>query len=212
MSGGASPTAWLKWVQELQAIAQTGLAYTQDVFDRERYERIRELAAEIAAAYTGSDFAPIHDLFAGEVGHATPKVDVRGVIFQDDRIVLVKESKDGGWTLPGGWVDIGESAAEACAREVYEESGYHTRVVKLLAVYDRNKHGHPPHIWHIYKLFFLCEPNGAPEPLAANDETEAVALFAEDAIPPLSVGRVTPAQIKRLFEHHRRPDLPTDYD
>lgn len=212
MSGGASPTAWLKWVQELQAIAQTGLAYTQDVFDRERYERIRELAAEIAAAYTGSEFLPIRDLFAGEVGHATPKVDVRGVIFQDNRIVLVKESKDGGWTLPGGWVDIGESAAEACTREVYEESGYRTRAVKLLAVYDRNKHGHPPHIWHIYKLFFLCEPNGAPEPLAANDETEAVALFAEDAIPPLSVGRVTPAQIKRLFEHHRCPDLPTDYD
>ncbi|NWG18580.1 MAG: NUDIX hydrolase [Chloroflexi bacterium] len=212
MSDETASTRWLAWVQELQAIAQTGLAYEPHIFDRERYERIRDLAAEIAAAYTGSDFAFIRDLFAGEVGHATPKVDVRGVIFQGDQIVLVKESKDGGWTLPGGWVDVGESAAEACVREVYEESGYRTRAVKLLAVYDRSKHEHPPHIWHIYKLFFLCEADGAPEPLAANVETEAVGLFAEDAIPPLSVGRVTPAQIRRLFEHHRHPDLPTDYD
>ena len=205
-------TRWLDWVRELQAIAQTGLAYGKDPFDTERYERIRQLAAEIAAVYTGADFTRIHDLFAGEVGHATPKVDVRGVIFEDNKILLVKETKDGCWTLPGGWVDIGEAPSEACVRETYEESGFKTNAVKLLAVYDRAKHGHPPHLWHIYKLFFRCESLGAPEPLPPNTETEAVGFFAEDALPELSIGRVTPAQIKRLFEHYRNPDLPTDFD
>lgn len=205
-------TRWLDWVRELQAIAQTGLAYDKDPYDSERYRRIRDLAAEIAAAYTGADFAMIQELFAQDIGHATPKVDVRGVIFENDQILLVKESRDGRWTLPGGWVDIGESPSEACVRETYEESGYKTNAVKLLAVYDRAKHGHPPHLWHIYKLFFRCESLGAPEPLPPNTETEAVALFAEDALPELSIGRVTPAQIKRLFEHYRNPDLPTDFD
>lgn len=203
---------WLDWVQELQAIAQTGLAYDKDPFDSERYLRIRHIAAEIAAAYTGVEAAFINDLFAGEAGHATPKVDVRGVIFQDDAILLVKERKDGRWTLPGGWVDIGESAAAACVRETYEESGYKTDAVKLLAVLDRRKHDHPPHLWHIYKLFFRCQPLGAPEPLPPNAETEAVGFFAQDALPELSIGRVTPAQIKRLFEHYRSPGLPTDFD
>lgn len=205
-------TRWLNWVRELQAIAQTGLAYDKDVFDSERYNRIREIAAEIAANYTGADFATIRDLFEGEIGHATPKVDVRGVIFEDDKILLVKESKDGCWTLPGGWVDIGESPSEACARETYEESGYKTEAVKLLAVYDRSRHGHPPHMWYIYKLFFLCKQVGTSEPLPPNVETEAVEFFAEDALPPLSIGRVTPTQIRRLFEHHRNPDLPADFD
>ncbi|MBI5666766.1 MAG: NUDIX hydrolase [Chloroflexi bacterium] len=205
-------TRWLDWVRELQAIAQTGLAYDKDPYDSERYRRILDLAAEIAAAYTGADFAMIRNLFAQDTGHATPKVDVRGVIFENDQILLVKESRDGRWTLPGGWVDIGEAPSEACVRETYEESGYKTQAVKLLAVYDRARHGHPPHLWHIYKLFFRCESVGASEPLPPNTETEAVAFFAEDALPELSIGRVTPAQIKRLFEHYRNPDLPTDFD
>ena len=205
-------TRWLDWVRELQAIAQTGLAYDKDPYDSERYHRIHDLAAEIAAAYTDADFALIRDLFAQDMGHATPKIDVRGVVFQNDQILLVKETKDGKWTLPGGWVDIGESASEACVRETYEESGFKTNAVKLLAVYDRARHGHPPHLWYIYKLFFRLEPDGAPEPLPPNAETEAVGFFSEDALPELSIGRITPEQIKRLFEHYRRPDLPTDFD
>lgn len=213
MSQSSIPDSrWLAWVRELQAIAQTGLSYDKDPYDSERYQRIRDLAAEIAATYSGADFATIRDLFAGEVGHATPKVDVRGVIFENDKILLVKETKDGCWTLPGGWVDIGESPSEACVRETYEESGYKTEAVKLLAVYDRSRHGHPPHMWYIYKLFFLCQQVGTSEPLPPNMETEAVDFFAEDTLPPLSIGRVTPEQIKRLFEHHRNPDLPTDFD
>jgi ADP-ribose pyrophosphatase YjhB (NUDIX family) len=152
----------------------------------------------------------IRDLFAGQVGYATPKIDVRGAVFRDDAILLVKERSDGCWTLPGGWADVGDSPAEAVVREIAEESGYLTRAVKLLALYDRNKHGHPPIPDHAYKLFFLCEIiGGAP---AESTETNGVGFFAEDELPNLSLTRVTPAQIARLFAHNRNPNLPTDFD
>jgi ADP-ribose pyrophosphatase YjhB (NUDIX family) len=201
---------WLEWARQLQTIAQAGLTYAQDPFDVERYQAVRRLAAEIVAAYTDTDLARVHDLFAGEFGHPTPKVDVRGVIFRGDAILLVKERVDGGWTLPGGWADVNESPAEAVVREVYEESGYQTRVLKLLALYDRRKHDHPPHPWHIYKIFFQCElVGGAP---ATSIETDGVAFYRQDNIPSLSVGRVTTAQIARFFEHCQNPDWPTDFD
>ena len=198
------------WVRQLQAIAQNGLTYATGPYDIDRYRAIQRLAAEIAAP--GSDLGQQETLtlFAGEVGHATPKVDVRGVAFRGDTVLLVKEHVDGLWTLPGGWADIGESPGAAVAREVYEESGFIVRTTKLLALYDRGKHGHTPHPFHIYKLFFLCEiTGGVPTP---SNETDEVAFFPEDAIPPLSLGRVTPAQITHFFDHSRHPDWPTDFD
>jgi len=147
--------AWLDWIQRLQAIAQTGLTYAADPYDVERYEQLREIAAEIAAAHSDTEFERISGLFADQAGYATPKVDVRGAVFRDDMILLVKERSDGGWTLPGGWADVGDSPGDAVVREIAEESGYQTRVVKLLALYDRNKHGHPPYPFHAYKIFFL---------------------------------------------------------
>lgn len=201
---------WLEWSRELQAIAQAGLTYAKDPFDAERYEAVRRMAAEMVATYTGTEVGRVHDLFVGEYGHPTPKVDVRGAVFRGDTVLLVKERVDGGWTLPGGWADVNETPAEAVVREVYEESGYQTRVVKLLALYDRRKHEHPPHPWHIYKVFFQCElVGGAP---ATSIETDGVAFFHKDEIPPLSVGRVTAAQLTRFFEHHENPDWPTDFD
>ena len=201
---------WLEWARELQSIAQAGLTYAKDPFDVERYQAVQRMAAEMLTAQTGEDADRIHDLFVGEYGHPTPKVDVRGAVFQGDTILLVKERVDGGWTLPGGWADVNESPAEAVVREVFEESGYQTRVVKLLALYDRRKHEHPPHPWHIYKVFFQCElVGGAP---ATSIETDGVAFFHKDDIPPLSVGRVTAAQIARFFEHYRNPNWPTDFD
>lgn len=204
---------WLQWAKQLQAIAQTGLTYTQDPFDTERYQALRHIAVEIMAAHTDADIRHIADLFADEVGHATPKIDLRGVVFQDDEILLVRERMDGGlWTIPGGWGDIDESPAEGVVREVYEESGYRTRAVKLLALWDCNKHGHPPHRSHIYKLMFHCEiTGGAPK---TSLETSEVAFFAENEIAdlPLSLSRNTPAQIARLFEHYRHLDWPTDFD
>ena len=201
---------WLDWMQRLQAIAQTGLTYARDPFDVERYKAVREVAAEMAATHTDADVTHVRDLFASEVGHATPKVDVRAVVFRGEAILLVRERAEGLWTLPGGWADIGESAGEAVAREAYEESGYRTRAVKLLALYDRNKHAHPPYPFHTYKLFFQCELIGG-EPMHSM-ETDGVEFFREDKLPELSVTRVTPGQIARLFEHLRHPDWPTDFD
>lgn len=201
---------WIAWAQRLQAIAQTGLTFTQNPFDAERYEMIREIAAEIMAEQSELDIQSIRDLFADQAGYATPKVDVRGVVFKDDKILLVKERRDGRWTLPGGWADVGDSPAEATEREVLEESGYRAKAVKLLACYDRHKHGHPPHAFHIYKLFFLCDlEGGAP---TTSIETEGVGFFPENEIPPLSLPRVTPVQIARFFEHYRHPDWATDFD
>ena len=201
---------WLTWARKLQAIGQNGLAYSKDPFDIERFEELRELALEILQNYTDSDLPRIRDLFAGEHGHATPKVDVRGVVFNEDAILLVRERADGKWTLPGGWVDVNESPSESVVREVFEESGYQTKALKLLACYDRNRHPHPPHPYHVYKLFFYCEILGGSP--STSYETDGVDFFKQDAIPELSTGRVTSAQIDRFFEFLRSPDLPTDFD
>jgi len=201
---------WLEWARQLQAIAQSGLTYTKNPFEIERYSEVREIAAEMMVAHSDLEMDHVRDLFVSENGYATPKIDVRGVVFRDDAILLVKELRDGRWTPPGGWADVGDSPADATVREVFEESGYHTRAVKLLACYDRNKHGHPPYGFHIYKLFFQCELVGGKP--ADSHETGGAAFFRENEIPDLSLPRVTPAQIVRFFEHYRHPEWPTDFD
>jgi ADP-ribose pyrophosphatase YjhB (NUDIX family) len=202
---------WVKWSRQLMAIAQNGLTYAENHFDRERYEQVRQVAAEMMAEQSETDYRKVLDLFSGEVGYATPKVDVRGVVFRDDRILLVKERADGLWTLPGGWADVNESPKEAVVREVMEESGYRTRARKLLAVWDRAKHPHtPPFPYHIYKICILCELIGGEA--TTSHETEEVGFYPEDGLPDLSFSRVTPGQIARLFEHHFDPKLPTDSD
>ena len=201
---------WLDWARRLQAVAQTGLTYALNQYDVDRYEAVRELAAEMVAQGSDGDIAKIRALFAREAGYATPKVDLRAVVFREEKILLVKEREDGGWSLPGGWADVGESPAEGTVREVREESGYETRAVKLLAVYDRNRHGHPPIPFHAFKLFFLCELMGG-SPVRSH-EIDAVDWFAEDSLPPLSLSRVTPAQIHRFFDHRRNPQWPADFD
>ena len=201
---------WLEWVKKLQAIAQNGLTYTENPFDVERYKSLSAIAVEIMASYSNVEPSYVADLFAREGGYATPKVDVRGAVFRGDTILLVREREDGCWTLPGGWADVGESPGEVVVREIYEEAGYHTRATKLLAVYDRSKHGHPPLVHHVYKLFFQCElVSGSP---SASIETDEVAFFCENEIPELSLGRVVPDQITRIFQHYRHPDWPTDFD
>ncbi|NPV57237.1 MAG: NUDIX hydrolase [Anaerolineae bacterium] len=201
---------WLEWANKLQAISQNGLAYATNPFETQRCLEIQQIAAEIIAGHTHHAYQDILDLFGSEAGYATPKLDVRGVVFQDDAILLVREVADGGWTLPGGWVDIDESPREAVEKEVREESGYIVRATRLLAVYDRNKHPHPPYIHHIIKLFILCELiGGAP---AESIETSGAVFFPQHAIPPLSIPRVTHDQIARMFEFHRSPTLPTDFD
>jgi ADP-ribose pyrophosphatase YjhB (NUDIX family) len=201
---------WLAWARRLQAIAQTGQHYAQDPFDRERYQQIHDLACEITATHTGLAPAAVAELFAAERGYATPKVDVRAAVFREDRILLVRERQDGLWTLPGGWADVGDRPAKAAEREVFEESGFRAHVQKLIAVLDRDSQGHPPYPFAVYKLHFLCVLDGG---LATTSyETTAVDFFAEDALPPLSLPRITPDQIRRCFTHHREPTLPTEFD
>ena len=208
-----SEPAWLVWAREMQALAQTGLAFTRDPYDRERYQQLRGLAARIMAEHTGLDAQRIEHLFAGEAGYATPKLDVRGAAFRDGKLLMVREAiDDGRWTLPGGWADVNQSPAEAVVKELREESGFDVRIVKLAAVWDRTRQGHPPaHPFHIWKLFFICEITGGEA--RASLETTGVAFFSEAALPAdLSTGRVLLPQLRRMFEHMRHPDLPTDFD
>ena len=208
--GAASEPAWLAIGRELKAIAQIGLTFNRDPYDRERYERVRELAAAVIAQGSGHDAGVLLAEFRVETGYATPKVDVRAAAFVAGRILLVREVSDGAWTLPGGWADVNESPAESAVREVFEESGFEARAVKLAAVYDYRKSNRPQHLDSIYKLFFICELTGGSA--RASIETSEVAFFARHDLPNLSVGRTTAAQIERMFSHAEDPGLPTDFD
>jgi ADP-ribose pyrophosphatase YjhB (NUDIX family) len=202
---------WLKWAKRLAALAQDGLTYSDNEYEIDRYNQVRQIAAEMMAAGSDLDAKALIDLFSREHGYATPKVDVRGAAFRDDKILMVKEKVDDAWTLPGGWADPCQSASEAVAREVFEESGFEVHVVKLATVYDRSKHPHLPLMpFHLYKLFFLCEITGGTP--TESHETTGVEFFAQDNIPALSISRTLPFQIARMFEHHRNPALPTDFD
>jgi len=202
--------AWLTIGRELRAIAQIGLAFSRDPFDRQRFERIRELAASLVAHGSGLEKVAMLEAFARETGYATPKVDVRAAAFVDGRVLLVREISDGGWTLPGGWADVNETAAECVVREVAEESGYQARALKLAAVYDYRKRNRLHHLDSIYKMFFICELTGGSA--RASIETSGAAFFSRDALPPLSVGRTSAEQIERMFQHAQNPLLPTDFD
>lgn len=210
----ADPPPWLTWMRRLQAVADTGQHYSEDPYERKRLDEIRAVAAEIAAARTGEDpEALVPRLADAEAGHPTPKVDVRAAAFRpaDGRLLMVQERADGGWTLPGGWADVGEPPAVGAARELREESGYAARAVKVIAVHDRDRHNTPPHPQHIYKLFYLCElldePPGTPD-----DEVLDVGFFALEEVPPLSTGRTSQSQLELAFAHHADPARPTDFD
>jgi ADP-ribose pyrophosphatase YjhB (NUDIX family) len=207
---GWNPRNLLDWARKVQAIAQNGLAFTHDPFDRERYTQLTELVAALVARELEIPLGEARALWDGERGYATPKVDVRGGVFREDRVLLVRERADGRWTLPGGWVDVNDAPSEAVAREIYEESGYQACAVKLAALIDKNRHPHPPGVHHIYKLFFVCELLGGSA--QASSETDAAEFFPVRDLPPLSLGRVLASQIERLYQHRLDPSLPTDFD
>ncbi len=204
------PTGWISFAQRIQAIAQTGLTYAQSPYDTERYGELAGIAAAMIAGPEPEKIALASRLFAAEAGYATPKVDVRAAVFQDGRLLLVREVEDGGWTLPGGWADVGQSAAESVEREVLEESGFVVRAVKLLAFWDRDKHPHPPIPFHSFKLVFRCELLGGVA--TPSVETSEVGFFAEDEIPGLSLARILPEQIRFVFEAQRDPGAATVFD
>lgn len=203
---------WLEWTQRIQAIAQTGLTYAKDGYDLERYEELREISIAMMREQTGLPYAVIKELFASETGYPTPKVDVRGVVFQDGKLLLVREKSDGKWTLPGGWADIGYTPKEVAVKEIREESGLLVRAAKLLAVLDKKCHPHPPEAYYIYKLFILCEQIGGS--LEVGLETSAAAFFAESDLAglELSLNRATESQIRLMFEYGRNPGKEVTLD
>jgi ADP-ribose pyrophosphatase YjhB (NUDIX family) len=201
---------WVAWARRLRAIAQTGLAYGESEYDLDRYRQIEAIADDIFARHSAEEHAQIRDFFSRDEGYATPQVDVRGAVFRNDRILLVRERLDGFWTLPGGYADVNDAPSEAITREIEEESGLQTRATKLAMVYDKRLHGHPPSPRHTYKLFFICQELGGA--LHTSFETTAVEFFPLNALPELSTHRITEAQISRLWTHLGHPDLPTDFD
>jgi ADP-ribose pyrophosphatase YjhB (NUDIX family) len=202
----------LQWARKVQAIAQNGLEFTKDPFDRDRFEQLQQLVTTILTSELEVTPGQLKGLWLGDEGYATPKVDVRGGVFDQGGVLLVRERSDGKWTLPGGWVDVGDAPSFAVEREIREESGYLAKAVKLAALFDKNNpaHGHPPGILHIYKLFFLCELTGGTATIS--NETDAVDFFPVDSLPPLSTGRATQSEIERLYQHHLNRGLPTDFD
>ena len=204
---------WLVWAREIQATAQTGLAFTRDPYDAERYHALQRLPARIMAAHTAADLTRIEALFESESGYASPKVGVRAAVFDErGRVLMVRETADHGrWTLPGGWAEVNQTPAESVVREVFEESGYHVRPLKLAAVWDRARQKHPPAPYSVVRLFFVCALEGGEATTSL--ETSAIGWFPEEALPAdLSLGRVLPEQVARMFAHWRDPALPTDFD
>jgi ADP-ribose pyrophosphatase YjhB (NUDIX family) len=210
MTSDPNSSVWIQIAQRVQAIAQTGLTYAVSPYDVERYSDLSAIAASMLAGPDAEKIDLATLLFGSERGYATPKVDVRAAVFQEDRVLLVREREDGCWTLPGGWAEVGQSAAESVEREVREESGYIVKAVKLLACWDRNRYPHPSIPFHAYKLVFRCELlGGAP---SASLETTEVGFFAEEEIPDLSLIRTVPQQIRFVFESLRDPTAPTAFD
>jgi ADP-ribose pyrophosphatase YjhB (NUDIX family) len=202
---------FVKWARKVKSIAQIGLEYAENEYDRERYAELHELAAEMMAEASTLPTEKWLSIFAKESGYATPKVDVRGAVFHEGKVLLAREASDGLWSLPGGWADVNDRPAEAVIREVKEETGYTVRCTKLVAVLDRDHHYQgEPSPFHIYKLMFLCEITGEADDLC-HDILEA-RFFSPDDLPPLSEHRTLPMHIELMHRQCLDLSLPTQFD
>jgi ADP-ribose pyrophosphatase YjhB (NUDIX family) len=198
---------WLDWLRTLTTISQAGLSYSKDPFDRERYEQLKCLCAEIIATHSGATLEEVTGHLEIERGYPTPKVDVRAVVFKEGRVLMVRESSDGRWALPGGWADLGLSPAQVAVKECREEAGFEVRPIKLLEVCGLHPH---PSLFSVYKLFMRCEiVSGAPTPSV---ETTAVDFFERTSLPELSERRTRPDHLTRIFRHLDEPERPTGFD
>lgn len=198
-SDTSTDTTWLDYAVELQFIAQAGLTYSKDHFDLERFERIREIAAEMLCLKSGFSMEKVRDLFCNETGFQTPKLDTRAAIFKEGKILLVKE-KNGTWSLPGGWVDVNQSVKSNTIKEVKEEAGLDVQVVKLIAVQDRNLHNQPVYAYSICKIFMLCEAVGGA--FRENIETVESGYFGLDELPGLAEEKNNREQVEMCFRAH----------
>lgn len=200
------------FLEHVLATAQAGLTYSKDPFDIGRFQALREATATLIASQSELDPEAIAHWIALDSGYPTPKLDVRALILNDaGRLLLVQERSDGCWTLPGGWCDIGDSPSQAVERELVEETGLVCRAVRLLALFDKHKHPHPPQLPHAHKAFFLCEVAGG-ELLTETDETRGAAYFPIDQLPELSRHRVVESQLRTLHEHVQQARSDTLFD
>jgi ADP-ribose pyrophosphatase YjhB (NUDIX family) len=202
---------WLEWAREIQALCQTGLAFSQTGYDTQRYRRLAEIAAEIVHSHTEIPKEFVLESFLMQPGYATPKVDVRGAVVREGRVLLVRERSDGCWCMPGGWADVGDIPSEMVAREVWEESGFRILPRKVIGVYDANRSGgRPLELYHAYKIVFLCDIVGGEA--RPSDETSAVDFFDFDDLPPLSTNRTDVRHLREVFDHFKDPRRPAAFD
>ena len=201
---------WLKWATEIQSLAQSGLAYTDNVYDIERYERLREISAEMLAEKTDLSIEKVKDLFCNETGYQTPKIDTRAVIFKDNKILLTHEN-NGTWSLPGGWCDVLESVKSNTIKEVKEETGLNVETIKVIAIQDRNKHNKPIYAYGVCKVFILCDVIGGE--FKKNIETTEIKYFSLDEIPNnLAEEKTNKEQIEMCFKSYNDKNWQTQFD
>ena len=205
-----TPPSWLAWAREIQALSQTGLAFSQTEYDTERYQRLSAIAAEIVARHTDLNQDAILQGFRTQPGYATVKVDVRGAILRNNQILLVQERRDRKWCMPGGWADVGETPSEMIAREIIEESGFKAQAQKIIGIYDANRGHTPLEFFHAYKIVFLCKILGG-HPQTSN-ETMAVDFFDFDKLPPLSTDRTNERHLADVQAFIQDPQRPAVFD
>ena len=201
---------WLQWAREIQAVSQTGLTFASSEYETQRYKRLTEIAAEIVQDHTGLPKERLLPDFFMQAGYATPKVDVRGAVVRDGKILLVQERVDERWCMPGGWADVGDLPSEMVVREVWEESGFHVVPRKVIGVYDANRSGRPLDLYHAYKVIFLCDLTGGEA--RPSDETLDAGFFPFDDLPSLSPSRTHQRHLAEVEAHLRDPDRPAAFD
>jgi ADP-ribose pyrophosphatase YjhB (NUDIX family) len=201
---------WLKWAQEIQALAQTDYHYSKNHFQQERDMRLHEIAAEIIAAHSSLAILEIKAVFRKQTGYATPRVDVRAAIFMDGEILLVRERADNGWTMPGGWADVGDLPSEAVEREAWEESGFRVKAKRIIGIYDGNRID-PLQLFHAYKIVFLCQIESG-EARSSNETSEAAFFSSENLPEVLSIERTKPRHIRDAFKAYLDPSNVTVFD
>ena len=209
MARDASPR-WLDWAREIQSLAQTGLAFTKSPYDRASFGRLSDIAAEILAEHSQLEAEAVKRAFSLEPGYATPKVDVRAVVIRDGRILLVRESADGKWAMPGGWADVGDRPSETAERETLEESGFVVRATKLIGAFDANRGEKASMFFHAVKLIFLCELLGGEA--RGSMETLEVDFFDLGDLPPLSIERTNQRHLREISAHLRDSLRPAAFD
>lgn len=200
---------WLEWAKELQFLAQVGLTYTKDDFDKERFVRIREIAAEMVSMQSGLSLSKVKNLFCNETGFQTPKLDIRAAIFEDDKILLVRE-RNNTWSMPGGWVDVMQTIKSNTIKEVKEEAGLDVEAVRIIALQDRNLHNRPPYAYNVCKVFVLCEVlDGSFQP---NIETLESRYFGLDELPILAEEKNNREQVEMCFSAYKDENWQVKFD